>query len=144
MSQVPSLGRLLMAAPLDPEDLPARQDGLLRVYLAVTKIILPGTPTKPVAMPKLIAWMDRNSSALSLSITTIAEVKDGIAKSRRQGAHCKAERLARWLKTLLRLSATRVPPIDMPTARRIGALADQATGQGRAPGLADLAIAATA
>ena len=28
LSQVPSFGRLLMAAPLEPEDLPARQDGL--------------------------------------------------------------------------------------------------------------------
>ncbi len=28
LSQVPSFGRLLMAAPLEPDDLPARQDGL--------------------------------------------------------------------------------------------------------------------
>ena len=28
LSRVPSFGRLLMEAPLDPDDLPARQDGL--------------------------------------------------------------------------------------------------------------------
>ncbi len=28
LSRVPSFGRLLMAAPLTPDDLPARQDGL--------------------------------------------------------------------------------------------------------------------
>jgi hypothetical protein len=28
LSQVPSFGRLLMAAPLTPDDLPARQDGV--------------------------------------------------------------------------------------------------------------------
>ncbi len=28
LSQVPSFGRLLMAAPLEPEDLPSREDGL--------------------------------------------------------------------------------------------------------------------
>ena len=28
LSRVPSFGRLLMAAPLEPDDLPARQDGL--------------------------------------------------------------------------------------------------------------------
>lgn len=28
LSQVPSFGRLLMAAPLEPDDLPARDDGL--------------------------------------------------------------------------------------------------------------------
>ena len=28
LSQVPSFGRLLMAAPLEPDDMPVRQDGL--------------------------------------------------------------------------------------------------------------------
>ena len=28
LAHVPSFGRLLMAAPLEPDDLPARQDGL--------------------------------------------------------------------------------------------------------------------
>ena len=35
-------------------------------------------------------------------------------------------------------------PIDLETARRAGSLADRARGLGQAPGLADLAIAATA
>ncbi len=33
LSRVPSFGRLLMAAPLMPDDLPARQDGLRDVEL---------------------------------------------------------------------------------------------------------------
>jgi antitoxin Phd len=33
LSQVPSFGRLLMAAPLEPEDVPARHDGLRDVEL---------------------------------------------------------------------------------------------------------------
>ena len=33
LSKVPSFGRLLMAAPLEPDDLPARQDGLRDVEL---------------------------------------------------------------------------------------------------------------
>jgi antitoxin Phd len=33
LSRVPSFGRLLMAAPLEPDDLPARQDGLRDVEL---------------------------------------------------------------------------------------------------------------
>jgi predicted nucleic acid-binding protein len=37
-----------------------------------------------------------------------------------------------------------VLPIDLETARRIGILSDIARGQGQAPGVADLAIAATA
>lgn len=92
----------------------------------------------------LIAWMDRNSAALFVSVITVAEIEDGIAKSRREGANRKAERLSEWLETLLHLYAARVMPIDVEVARRIGILADLARGLGHAPGLADLAIAATA
>ena len=88
--------------------------------------------------------MDRNSAGLYLSVITIAEVEDGIARSRRTGAHAKAKRLADWLQTVLHLYGSRILPIDVPTAQRIGLLADHARGQGYDPGLADLAIAATA
>ncbi len=114
------------------------------MYLVDTNVLSAGAPTKAVAMPGLAAWMDRNSAGLYLSIITVAEVEDGIAKSRRQGAQRKADRLAAWLETLLHLYASRILPVDLPTARRLGSLADQARGQGHAPGLADLAIAATA
>jgi hypothetical protein len=40
---------------------------------------------------------------LYLSVITVAEVEDGIAKSRRLGAHRKAERVSEWLETLLHL-----------------------------------------
>lgn len=95
-------------------------------------------------MPALVAWMERNSANLYLSVITVAEVEDGIAKSRRLRAQRKAERLSEWLETLLHLYGSRVLPIDLETARHVGVLADRARGQGRAPGLADLAIAATA
>lgn len=95
-------------------------------------------------MPALVAWMDRNSAGLYLSVITVAEVEDGIAKSRRLGAQRKAERLLEWLETLLHLYGSRVLPLDLETARRVGGLADRARSQGQAPGLADLAIAATA
>lgn len=88
--------------------------------------------------------MDRNSASLYLSVITVAEVEDGIAKSRRRGARQKAHRLSTWLETLLHLYSARVLPLDLATARRLGSLSDQARGAGQAPGLADLAIAATA
>ena len=88
--------------------------------------------------------MERNSAGLYLSVITVSEVEDGIARSRRTGAHAKAKRLAGWLEAVLHLYGSRILPIDVPTARRIGALADYARGQGHDPGLADLAIAATA
>ncbi len=97
-----------------------------------------------VAMPAVVGWMDRNSAGLFLSVITIAELEDGIAKSRRQGATRKAERLSEWRDVVLHLYGERVLPVDLATARCIGALADRARSQGQAPGLADLAIAATA
>jgi predicted nucleic acid-binding protein len=114
------------------------------LYLVDTNVLSAGAPTKAVPAADLIIWMDRNSANLHLSVVTIAEIEDGIAKSRREGASRKAERLSEWLETLLHLYGAQVLPIDLVIARHIGRLADSARGQGHAPGLADLAIAATA
>lgn len=114
------------------------------MYLVDTNVLSAGAPTKAVAVPGLAVWMDRNSAVLYLSVITVAEVEDGIAKSYRQGAQRKADRLAEWLETLLHLYGSRILPVDLSTARRLGSLADRARAQGQAPGLADLAIAATA
>ena len=114
------------------------------MYLVDTNVLSAGAPTKAVAMPELAAWMDRNSDGLYLSVITVAEVEDGIAKCRRQGARRKADNLAGWLETFLHLYGARVLPFDLATARALGGLSDKARGLGQAPGLADLAVAATA
>lgn len=114
------------------------------MYLVDTNVLSAEAPAKSATLPKLVRWMDRNSAGLYLSVITVAEVEDGIAKSRRTGALRKAEQLSAWLESLLHLYAARVVPIGLEIARRIGALADRARGMGEAPGLADLAIAATA
>jgi predicted nucleic acid-binding protein len=114
------------------------------VYLVDTNVLSAGAPTKAVASVDLARWMDRHSDVLFLSVITVAEVQDGIAKFRRLGERRKADRLAEWLDTLLHLYASRILPVDLPTARTLGTLSDQARAAGHAPGLADLAIAATA
>lgn len=114
------------------------------MYLVDTNVLSAGAPTKAKPMPDLVGWMERNSERLYLSVITVAEVEDGIAKARREGAHHKAERLAEWLDTLLHLYSARILPLDVAAARLLGALSDQARAAGQAPGLADLAIAATA
>ena len=114
------------------------------MYVVDTDVLSAGAPTKAVARPEMAAWMDRNSAGLYLSVITAAEIEDGIAKSHLQGASRKARRLTEWLETLLHLYGARVLPIDLATARRIGTLADRARERGQEPGLADLAIAATA
>ncbi len=114
------------------------------MYLVDTNVLSAGAPTKAQPAEELAGWMDRNSDRLYLSAITIAEIEEGIAKAMRVGASRKAERLASWLETLLHLYSPRILPLDVPTARVLGGLADHVRGIGQAPGLADLAIAATA
>ena len=113
-------------------------------YLVDTDVISAIAPTKVVSRPELAQWMEVHSSALFLSAVTVAEVADGIAKARREGATRKALRLSAWLKTVLHLYSDRVLPFDGPTAEIAGTLSDLARGRGHAPGLADIIIAATA
>jgi predicted nucleic acid-binding protein len=114
------------------------------VYLVDTNVLSAGSPAKATTPHDLVDWMDRNSDRLFLSVVTIAEIEDGIAKASREGAPRKAERLTEWLETLLHLYGARVIGIDLAIGRLIGRLSDRARGLGQAPGFADLAIAATA
>ncbi len=114
------------------------------MYLVDTNVVSAGAPTNVATASGLVAWMDRTSASLYLSVITIAEIEAGIAKCRRQGAHRKADRLVEWLTILLHLYGTRIVPIDLDVARHIARLIDLTREQGREPDLADLAIAATA
>ena len=113
-------------------------------YLIDTNVISATAPTAPVRRQDLVAWMDSHSSDLFLSAITVAEIADGIAKARREGARRKASDLSEWLRTVLHLYGDRVLPFDSETAEIAGALADVARSRGLAPGFADIAIAATA
>ncbi len=113
-------------------------------YLVDTNIISATAPTAAASRPDVMAWMDANSLGLFLSAVTIAEIADGIAKAKREGAKRKASHLAAWLRAVLHLYGDRVLPFDSPTAEIAGALSDLARSRGHAPGFADIAIAATA
>jgi len=113
------------------------------VYLVDTNVISAAAPSRPIPSV-LIEWMDLHSASLFLSAVTVAEIEDGIAKLRREGAARKSADLTAWLETVLHLYSDRVLAFDTPIARIAGAMADRARGQGHAPGLADIIIAATA
>ena len=113
-------------------------------YLVDTNVISAAAPTAAVKRPEPIERMDRHSSALFLSAVTVAEIAEGIAKARREGATRKASGLSAWLRALLHLYGDRVLPFDAPTGEIAGALSDLARGRGHDPGFADVAIAATA
>jgi predicted nucleic acid-binding protein len=77
--------------------------------------------------------MDLHSSDLFLSAVTIAEIADGIAKAKHEGAKRKAAHLSAWLRTVLHLYGDRVLPFDGPTAEIAGVSADLACGRGHSP-----------
>ena len=113
-------------------------------YLVDTNVISAVAPTKAHRPAALIDWLDRRSDDLFLSVVTAAEVRAGIAKAARAGARRKAETLASWWDTVEHLYGDRILPLDLKAATIAGAFADRATAMGRAPGFADIAIAATA
>ncbi len=92
----------------------------------------------------VVQWMDAHSASLFLSAVTVAEIEDGIAKLRREGATRKSSDIAAWLDAVLHLYGDRILAFDTPTARVAGTLLDRATALGHAPGFADVIIAATA
>jgi toxin FitB len=113
-------------------------------YLVDTNVISATAPGTTARRVEFLEWIDSHSLNLFLSAVTIAEIADGIAKIKREGAKRKAAGLSAWLRTVLHLYADRVLPFDAPTAEIAGSLSDLARGRGHAPGFADIAIAATA
>ena len=80
------------------------------MYLVDTNVISAGAPSKAVSADESLKWMDEYSTKLYLSVVTVAEIEDGIAKARRERARRKATDLASWLETLLHLYGNRVLP----------------------------------
>lgn len=113
-------------------------------YLVDTNVISDTAPTARVRSGELMTWMDTHSAGLFISVVTVAEIVDGIAKAKREGARRKAADLAAWLRTVLHLYGDRVLPFDAAAAEIAGALSDLARSRGHSPGFADIAIAATA
>jgi len=112
-------------------------------FLVDTNVVSASAPTK-LRTAGLIEWMEENSDHLYLSAITAAEIEDGIAKARREGARRKAKQLSDWLEIVLHLYAPRILPFDLEAARVAGQLSDLARAKGHAPGFPDLAIAAIA
>ncbi len=113
-------------------------------FLVDTNVISALAPTKAERPAELIDWLDRRSDDLLVSVVTAAEIRAGVAKAAREGAKRKAEALASWWDAVEHLYSDRILPLDLKAATIAGALSDLAIAKGRAPGFADIAIAATA
>lgn len=113
------------------------------MYLVDTNVVCAGAPRR-TQESALNAWIDAHSAELYLSVVTVAEVEDGIAKAHRGAARRKAAELRAWLEAVLHLYGSRILPLDIAIARATGTLSDLARSKGMSPGFADLIIAATA
>ena len=111
------------------------------IDINVISVFLTGRPTPS---PRLAAWFGRHTNALYLPTIAAMEIESGIAERRRAGADRQADELAIWFAQILTQYGDRILPFDLALARLAGALDDQAWAEGRHPGLADIAIAATA
>ena len=113
-------------------------------FLVDTNVISALAPTKADRPAALVDWLDRRSDDLFVSVVTAAEIREGIAKAAREGANRKAGALASWWDAVEHLYGDRILALDLKAATIAGALSDHAPARGRAPGFADIAIAATA
>jgi predicted nucleic acid-binding protein len=113
-------------------------------YLLDTNVISAVAPSKSTLPEDLAAWLDRASDELYVSVVTVAEIRDGIAKAVREGASRKATILKNWWDAVEYLYGDRILPFDLAAAAIAGSMLDRARAAGQAPGFADIAIAAIA
>ena len=112
------------------------------MFLVDTNVISALAPSKRGNSDDLVAWLDRASDRLFLSVITAAEVRSGIAKAEREGAATKARRLTEWWESIEYLYAEKLLPFDLRCAQMAGRIMDDA--RAHQPGFEDIAIAATA
>lgn len=114
------------------------------MYLVDTNAISALSPIARSRNAAVAGWLEQQSANLFLSVVTIAEIEDGVAKLRREGAVRKADGIAGWLESVLHLYGNRILAVGLACARMAGKLNDRARGLGFSPGLADILIAGTA
>ena len=114
-------------------------------YLLDTSVVSALAPGREAFVPaSLAAWLQAHHEGLFLPSIAVAEMAQGIGKLRRAGGTERADRLDRWLDSLLAAYADRILPLDAHAARLAGQISDAAIARGCHPGFADVAIAALA
>lgn len=113
-------------------------------WLVDTNVISAASPAKARPDAALSAWLEGNAADICLSVVTIFEVEDGIAKLERKGARRRAQDFRDWLALVELHYAQRLLLIDAEVARLAGRLSDKARGAGVTVGYPDILIAATA
>ena len=93
-------------------------------YLLDTNIISAVSPTKKERPHALVRWLDEASDGVYLSVVTAAEIRDGIAKTAREGASLKAKNLNAWWDAVEHLYGARILAFDLRAAKIAGKMMD--------------------
>lgn len=112
-------------------------------YLLDTSVLSTFAPGRD-APDHVRDWIMGRSDDLHLSIISLIEVEQGIAKLQREGKRERAATLANWIADTTVEFDRNVISVDLSLSKAIGRMVDAANALGRNPGLADIAIAATA
>ena len=113
-------------------------------YLLDTSILSLLAPGRPGPNDQLAGWLRERADTVFLSAVTVTEIEQGICKLRRTGATERADRLTQWLDSVIAGGGANILAFDYRVGRLAGAISDRAMADGRHPGFADVAIAATA
>ena len=113
-------------------------------YLLDTNVLSATAPDKPPLPKGLTDLLLSESERMFIASLTIQEIRKGIAKLDRSGAHERAGRFLGWLNRLTKAYSGAIIPLDIGIALVAGEMEDAAIAAGRHPGLADILIAATA
>lgn len=113
-------------------------------YLLDTSVLSLVAPGRPPLSDEEAELFRREAERMFVPAIVLADIMQGIAKLERLGSPTRADSLAGWLETLIRIYGERVLAFDAAAACAAGKLADAAAAKGRHPGFPDVAIAAIA
>lgn len=120
---------------------------ILIKYLMDTNVVSSLAPSKGVRPPEHSAiseWIIAHSDALFLSVVSAIEIEAGLMKLERSASGAWQEQMSQWFSSILFHYQERILPLDIAVARIASRMTDKSKARGLYPGIADVAIGATA
>jgi predicted nucleic acid-binding protein len=110
-------------------------------FLLDTNVV--SEPGRKRPAPQVIAWLEANQTEAYISVLTLGEIEQGIARI--AGEPARAAKYRTWLEEILKPQfARRILPVDIQVATVWGRITGQAILMGRPIGTTDALLAATA
>jgi predicted nucleic acid-binding protein len=117
------------------------------LYVLDTNVVsafAPGKGAKPTPDRAVTEWVEQHGDDLFLSSITALEIEAGLFGLGRRSPGRWHQEMSDWYGELLEKFTERVLPVDLVVARTAATITDRNRAKGRAAGIADTLIAATA